>query len=139
MQLKIYTDGGSRGNPGISGAGIHVEDQDKKIIFQQSLFLGKKTNNESEYLAFFSALEWLKTFTSPSIDKVSCFLDSKLVVEQINKRWKIKEDRLRKLALQCWQILAVLPYSVEIKHVVRAKNEAADRLANEAMDKAADN
>lgn len=134
MELKIYTDGGSRGNPGIAGGGVVVENQEK-VVFEKSVFFGQKTNNEAEYLAFLTALEWLVDFSvSNQIVKVDFFLDSKLVVEQINKNWKIKEDRLRKLANEAWTKLATLPYPIKITHVLRNKNTVADALANQAMD-----
>lgn len=137
MSLKIYTDGGSRGNPGIAGGGIYIT-LDNKAVLKQSLCLGKKTNNEAEYLSFLAALLWLKKqnkkFGTEKFTDVEMFLDSKLVVEQINKQWKIKEPRLAKLAQKCWEIMDKLPYSFKISHVRRELNKHADELANVAMD-----
>ena len=134
--LKIFTDGGSRGNPGISGAGFVVfNDQDERI-FEDSIFLGKKTNNEAEYLGFLGSLKWVNKNKLSNTGHIHWFLDSKLVVEQMNKKWKIKEDRLKKIAQNCWEILDTLPHSYKISHITRDKNASADELANKAMDSA---
>jgi ribonuclease HI/probable phosphoglycerate mutase len=139
MELKIFTDGGSRGNPGIAGGGVVVYHLDQ-VIFEKAIFWGQKTNNESEYLAFLAALDWLSDFSvGNQISKVEFFLDSKLVVEQINKKWQIKEPRLREFANQAWQKLSALPCQVSITHILRKDNAQADALANQAMDAADEN
>jgi ribonuclease HI len=136
MQLTIHADGGSRGNPGIAGGGIVVYS-DEQEIYATGISFGTKTNNEAEYLAVLNALKWLTEFSKQqTISNVQFFLDSKLVVEQLNKTWKVKEPRLKPLATQCWQILESLPYQIKFSHVRRAYNEQADLLANQAMDAA---
>lgn len=136
MQEKIiiFTDGGSRGNPGLAGAGVFIADEKGNEIYKEYKFLGLKTNNEAEYLAMNLALKYLKTNLKPSTEIVFK-LDSKLVVEQMNKNWQIKEERLRLLAEENWKILKLLPYSsCLIKHIPRSENKMADLLANQAMD-----
>lgn len=134
-KLKIYTDGGARGNPGPAGIGVFVIDQQQQQVFSESKFIGPATNNEAEYKAFLASLEWLKTYVkSTSIDEVEWFLDSKLVVEQVNQNWKIKEKRLLDLAQQAWKILSSLNCKFKIFHVKREQNEQADALVNEALD-----
>jgi len=136
MQEKIivFTDGGSRGNPGPAGIGVYITDEFGQEIYREHKFLGIKTNNESEYLALNLALNYLKKELKKSIALVFK-LDSKLVVEQMNKNWQIKEDRLRTLAEENWKLLSSLPHSTcEIKHIPRAENKVADMLANQAMD-----
>lgn len=138
-QIKVYTDGGSRGNPGIAGAGVYMEDELGREFYREAKYLGTKTNNEAEYSAFLMAIDHLLRYeikNPQKIDKVEFFLDSKLVVEQINKRWKIKKAELKQLAESSWKNLSTLPYPVYIKHIVREKNQLADQLANEAMDRA---
>lgn len=138
-QIKVYTDGGSRGNPGIAGAGVYMEDELGREFYREAKYLGTKTNNEAEYSAFLMAIDHLLRYeikNPQKIDKVEFFLDSKLVVEQINKRWKIKKAELKQLAESSWKNLSTLPYPVFIKHLVREKNQLADQLANEAMDRA---
>jgi ribonuclease HI len=133
-KLKIFTDGGSRGNPGPAGIGVWVET-DKDAVFKQSLYIGRATNNEAEYRAFLASLNWLEQYLlTNKVSGVEWFLDSKLVVEQINQNWKIKEERLRKIARQCWQKLAGLNVDYKIKHVLREKNKQADLLVNQAID-----
>lgn len=136
MQEKIiiFTDGGSRGNPGISGAGVFMVDEKNQEIYREHKYLGLKTNNEAEYLALNLALNYLKNKLKKPTALVFK-LDSKLVVEQMNKNWKIKEGRLKVLAEDNWKILSLLPHSTcEIKYIPRAENEVADALANQAMD-----
>lgn len=134
MQLTIYTDGGSRGNPGVAGGGVIVK-ADGKILHTARLPFGLKTNNEAEYLAVKAALEWLQEFVAEQpVSGTQFLLDSKLVVEQLNRRWKIKEPRLQPLAQECWAIIATFSFSPEFTHVAREQNAEADLLANEAMD-----
>ena len=138
-QIKVYTDGGSRGNPGIAGAGVYMEDELGREFYREAKYLGTKTNNEAEYSAFLMAIDHLLRYeikNPQKIDKVEFFFDSKLVVEQINKRWKIKKAELKQLAESSWKNLSTLPYPIYIKHLVREKNQLADQLANEAMDRA---
>lgn len=133
-KMIVFTDGGSRGNPGIAGAGIYITDATGQEIHREHHFLGLKTNNEAEYLALNLALKYLqKNLRESSI--LIFKLDSKLVVEQMNKNWKIKEARLQSLAAENWQILSSLPCSShEFKHIPREENKMADMLANQAMD-----
>lgn len=134
-KLQIFTDGASRGNPGLAGAGVFVCYEDGKSLLEQAIFLGVKTNNEAEYLAFLASVIWLnKKQTVFKIDEVVWYLDSKLIVEQINRNWQIKESRLQELAKRCWQELVALPYQYSIKHIPREQNKQADGLANLAMD-----
>lgn len=137
--IEIFTDGGSRSNPGIAGLGVHIQDATGATLQQLSQFLGIKTNNEAEYLAFLKALEFLREFAAVAKKQqreleFHFFADSKLLVEQLNRHWKIKEPRLQQLAQQAWQGLAALPYPYTLQHVLRAKNKQADQLANQAMD-----
>lgn len=136
-KITIFTDGGSRGNPGVSGAGVFMIDENNHEFCREHKYLGLKTNNEAEYLALNLALNYLKDKLKKPTALVFK-LDSKLVVEQMNKNWKIKESRLRALAEENWKILSLLPCSTcEIKYIPRAENEIADMLANQAMDSAA--
>lgn len=139
--LKVYTDGGSRGNPGKAGIGVYIENEKGETVFEAKQFLGLKTNNEAEYLAFIRAVKFLQNYCSDAIEVgreiiIEFYSDSKLVVEQLNKNWKIKEPRLQELSKEAWLILASLPYSYRIQHILRAGNKRADLLANLAMDAA---
>lgn len=137
-QLVIFTDGGARGNPGPAGAGVYVVDQVGQEVFSQHSFLGTCTNNEAEYLALELAIVWLINYLQDNGDLVGVEfnLDSKLVVEQMNRRWKIKEPRLYQLALRNLRLLDQVGVSYEINYIPREKNKRADLLANQAMDQA---
>lgn len=133
-KVIVFTDGGSRGNPGLAGAGVFVTNEAGEEIHKDYKFLGTKTNNEAEYLAMNLALKYLKRTIVP-LTEIVFKLDSKLVVEQMNKNWQIKEARLQALAQENWEILKVLPCSsCKITYIPRAENKMADLLANQAMD-----
>ena len=135
MYLKIFTDGGSRGNPGPGGVGVYVVDQDDKIIFQHGKFLGTVTNNQAEYQAFQISLDWLLEYSKKhQVQKINWFLDSKLVVEQLNHRWKIKNEEIKKIAGQIFAKLNQLGFLYSIKHIPREENSKADELVNRAVD-----
>jgi len=137
MRLIIHTDGGSRGNPGVAGGGMVVLDEKKRELHSEGFSFGTKTNNEAEYLAVIEAITWLQRFAQEnSVETVRFVLDSKLVVEQLSRHWKIREQRLKDLAAECWQYAGTLPFPIEFFHVLRHKNARADLLANEAMDRA---
>ena len=136
MDLIINTDGGARGNPGPAAIGVFVV-ANEAVVYESALYLGTKTNNEAEYLAILHALEWLQTFCQThEISSVAFKLDSQLVVNQLQRNWKIKEDRLRELAQHCWQIMNSLSVAFTISYVPRAQNVQADRLVNQALDAA---
>jgi len=116
-KIIIFTDGGSRGNPGLAGAGVFITDESGREIYREQSFLGLKTNNEAEYLALNLALRYLQKYLKDKADKQLIFkLDSKLVVEQMNKNWQIKEARLRALAEENWQILSTIPILLMLLH-----------------------
>jgi ribonuclease HI len=93
-------------------------------------WLGVATNNEAEYHAL---IEGLKAVSEWKPDRLEVYLDSKLVVEQVNGRWRVKEARLQTLQAKAKELLAAFP-EVEIKHVERERNKGADALANIAID-----
>jgi ribonuclease H / adenosylcobalamin/alpha-ribazole phosphatase len=107
-----------------------IEDENGMRLRGLHRFLGKATNNEAEYEAL---IEGLKAVSEWKPDRLEIFLDSKLVVEQVNGRWKVKEARLQSLLTKAKELLAGFP-EVEIKHVERERNKGADALANMAMD-----
>lgn len=133
--LTINCDGGSRGNPGPAACAF-VASEDGNIVYQQSKFLGIATNNEAEYLAVLLALKWLKSFSL--INKyslVNFVLDSELVVKQINKIYKVKNQRLSKFYLEINKLIKELKIKIEFKNVLREKNKKADSLVNIELDK----
>lgn len=141
--LRIFTDGASRGNPGEAAAGVAIYGAEGTLISGHHQYLGLHTNNEAEYLAVKYSLTWFETsegrqaLESGEIDKIEWYLDSKLVVEQLMKRWKIKEARLAALALEIWQELTKVNLNYSFHHVPREQNKLADSLANQALDERA--
>jgi len=126
----LYTDGGSRGNPGPSGAGGVIMDSTGTIVAEISVYLGVATNNQAEYRSLILTLE---RAIELGIKKVCCYMDSSLVVNQVNKRWKINNEILIELCEQVNQIIGNFE-SFRLTHVFRDSNKYADSLANKAMD-----
>lgn len=121
-----YFDGGSRGNPGVAGAGYVIRDGDK--CYAGYVYVGdNNTNNEAEYTG---ALELLKRAAAEGIRKIHVIGDSKLVVMQAQSKWKCNKEHLAKLRQQCWDV----PIEATWEHVPRADNKEADLLSNVAMD-----
>lgn len=137
--VQIFTDGGARGNPGPAAIGV-VAKVGETILHEEARFLGHQTNNEAEYAAFQSSLTWLLSYLAEHATEVMSIvwnLDSMLVVEQLTRRWKIKEPRLQVLAQEIWQNLAKVSCTYQIQYIPRAQNAHADRLVNQALDLAA--
>jgi ribonuclease HI len=128
--LRVFTDGASRGNPGPAGLGVVIEDAEGMRLRGLHRWLGRATNNEAEYHAL---IEGLKAVGEWHPDRLEVYLDSKLVVEQINGRWKIKKQELAPLLRQAAELLQGFG-EWEVKHVEREKNRGADALANMAID-----
>ena len=135
MIISVHTDGGSRGNPGPSGFGVSINDETQKILYQKGVFLGIMTNNEAEYAGLTHALEWLATNQDIyPIERINLFMDSELIVNQLNGKYKVKAEHLKPLYLNCLKLIASIKAPLEIRHVMREKNSLADELANQAMD-----
>ncbi len=127
--VEVYTDGASRGNPGESGIGVLIvrEDFTKEEIKE---YIGKGTNNEAEYKALIRALRYL---LDHGIRAVRVHTDSKLVANQINGLWKVKDSKLKILHEEVKNLIPNLE-EFKIGYVPRNRNVEADRLANEAID-----
>ncbi|MGC5011969.1 histidine phosphatase family protein [Streptosporangium sp. DT93] len=131
----VEADGGSRGNPGPAGYGAVVKDAaDGQILVETAEAIGTQTNNVAEYRGLIAGLASLLALAGDGA-KVEVRMDSKLVVEQMAGRWKIKNEGLRPLALEAGALARRL--KVTWRWIPREKNKDADRLANEAMDAAA--
>ncbi|HET8615464.1 MAG TPA: bifunctional RNase H/acid phosphatase [Actinomycetales bacterium] len=133
-RFVVETDGGSRGNPGPAAFGALVRDAETgQVLAEQAEFLGVVSNNVAEYSGLVAGLRMARTLDPTCTVEVR--MDSKLVVEQMSGRWKIKHEDMRRLALEARDV--VDPARVTYTWVPRALNKDADRLANEAMDDAA--
>lgn len=133
--IYIFTDGGSRGNPGPAGCGVVIQkciDSMCSTVGEHHRYIGETTNNQAEYQALVLALEELSKL-NPS-QKVLFHLDSRLVVEQINGRYKMKNAGLKPLFDTVKQNLLQLQGGYQFEYIPRERNAQADRLANQAMD-----
>lgn len=136
MQINVYTDGGSRGNPGISGFGLVIYNDKKEIIYQESTFLGIKTNNEAEYSGFLSALKWiLDNKDNYKITQVNFFADSQLMIRQLQGIYKVKSPNLVPIFAKAQKLITEINLPIKYQDVRREFNKLADELANQAMDR----
>lgn len=132
--IKIYTDGGARGNPGPS-AGAFVVILDGRIIHKNALYFGVRTNNEAEYGALIAALSWLsKNKTLVKNKAAIIYMDSELVVKQLTGLYKIKNNNLKILANKVKTLEKKIEGEVFYKSIVREKNRLADTLLNKKID-----
>ncbi len=135
-KIKVYIDGGARGNPGPAALGVAVISETGQVLKKYGKFLGRTTNNEAEYQALIFALKKLKLIFGKEKIK-SLFIeissDSQLLVGQMTGRYKVINQRIQNLFLQAWNL------KTEFKHlsflfVPREQNKLADKLVNEALD-----
>ncbi|MEP7333580.1 MAG: reverse transcriptase-like protein [Terracoccus sp.] len=135
-RLVIEADGGSRGNPGVAGYGALVrEPSTGEVLVELAEPLGKVSNNVAEYSGLIAGLRAVLDIDAAA--SVVARLDSKLVVEQMAGRWKIKHEDMRRLALKARELCSEISAaggSVDFEWIPREKNKAADALSNEAMD-----
>lgn len=133
MKLIVEADGGSRGNPGPAGYGALVCDAESgELLAECSEGIGVATNNVAEYQGLIAGLRASIELGGASA-QVEVRMDSKLVVEQMSGRWKVKHPAMRTLALEAGRLVGQLG-SVRYTWIPRERNKRADRLANEAMD-----
>jgi len=129
-KLVIYTDGGARGNPGPAASGVVIFNDQKKMIGEYSKFLGETTNNQAEYRAVLLALEKALELEGTEIVLYS---DSELIVNQLNRKYKVKNKELSTIFVKIWNIAQKFD-SVSYHHVPREKNKLADAQVNECLD-----
>lgn len=130
MFYKIYTDGASRGNPGPSAAGGVIYNDADEMFIEISEYLGIQTNNFAEYM---SLVLTLRKAIELGVKNVVVFMDSSLVVNQVNGVWKINNTVLRELNNQVQKMKTEFE-TFKISHVFRESNKVADKLANRALD-----
>ena len=127
----IMSDGGSRGNPGIAGSGAVLYDMNKKEIGRDGIFCGVQTNNFAEYEGMICGLNLaLKN----NVTDLEVYMDSKLIVEQMSGRWKVKNANIKPL-FERGKNIAKQFEKISYHHVRREKNTVADSIANEVMDR----
>ena len=133
-EIQIYTDGGARGNPG-PAASSFVVIKDNKTIFEDSIFLGTATNNMAEYQAVLAAYNWLSIFLKNiSVNRINFFLDSQLVVNQLNGKYKIKSVKLKPIIENILNIQNKIKCEISYSFIRRKYNRRADFLLNKKLD-----
>ena len=130
MRYQLFCDGASRSNPGDASIGISIL-LDGKEVHTISKKIGIATNNEAEYQSLIDGLNYC---VDNSIKEIEVFLDSNLVVEQVNKNFKVKAGNLKVLNSKVDDLIQEFNF-IEINHVYREANKRADQLANMALDK----
>lgn len=141
MRYFIKTDGASRGNPGLSGWGGVVEDENGRILLEVKGFLGIATNNEAEYQAISFTLASLASMLGGTASEefdgfdvdVICFSDSQLAVRQLNGQYKVSE-KFQDIHRTILEMKEKIFKGVTFNHIPRTENSLADRLANDAID-----
>ncbi|WP_433974597.1 ribonuclease HI family protein [Tunturiibacter lichenicola] len=129
--INAHCDGGARGNPGPSGYGALIQNDEGVVLAELSEFLGMRTNNYAEYSGLLGCLQYALDHNHPRLRVVS---DSELMVKQIQGKYQVKSPDLKPLFEEAKRRIAKLE-KFEISHALRHKNKDADRLANEAMDR----
>jgi ribonuclease HI len=127
--VTLFTDGGARGNPGPAAIGYLIKEN-KAVIAEHGECIGETTNNVAEYIALLSGLRHAHKLGA---SEVHCKLDSLLVVEQLNRRYKVKDANLAKLFTKVWNLCQEFK-RVTFTHIRREENVQADKLVNRALD-----
>lgn len=138
-KIICFTDGGARGNPGISGVGIVAQSESGEILFEGSQFLGNATNNFAEYAAVVLLLTELKKRFGKTTKQTDfeIRLDSELVQKQLSREYQIKEPSLVPQFIEIHNLCVSSFPHIRFAHIRREDNARADALANEAMDRRA--
>lgn len=127
---KLYFDGASRCNPGLAGYGGVIYNDTEEVLTYYDKFNNPKTNNYAEYYAVYVGLS---KAIELGIKELEVYGDSNLVVQQLNKKWKVKSDNLREIFNKCCNLIEKFD-SITFQHVLRKYNKRADELANKGID-----
>lgn len=130
MKYITFTDGGARGNPGPAAIGGVVYDEHQKKCAEISRYIGETTNNQAEYQALLATLTEVQKLGGREVD---CYLDSELVVRQMNRIYKVKDPGLAAIFVQIHNLVVQIG-TVRFHHVRREQNKEADALVNKALD-----
>ena len=136
-KIIVYTDGGSRGNPGPAAIGVVIKNAEGSLIKSFGEAIGNTTNNEAEYRAVIFALQKIKAlFGGKKIKNLDVLvnMDSELVVRQLTGEYKIEEEKLFPFFIKIWNLKMDFR-EIKFKHVPREKNKEADAQVNEALDR----
>ena len=134
----INIDGGSRGNPGPAAVGVVIKTENNQLIESISKFIGITTNNEAEYQALIAALEYLSQYKEKlNLTEnilIDFYIDSKLIVNQVNGFFKVKNSRIRNFIYKIRELEIGIPGKIVYQLIPREKNSQADLLVNQALD-----
>lgn len=128
----MFTDGGARGNPGPAAIGVVIKNKKHEILHKIGKYIGVATNNDAEYIALLEGLSFLVESKYPQVE---CYLDSELVVKQLNGLYKVKNEKMKKY----WTNIKSLEKhftKISYHHVKRENNKLADELVNQVLDSA---
>ena len=131
MTLLGFTDGASRGNPGESGIGVVLKDQQGTTVTARGEYIGKATNNVAEYCALKHCLSLAGAL---GCTRLIVHSDSELMVKQLQGLYRVKDVGLKRHFADVQAALKKAPFTFEIRHVDRSQNKEADNLANRAID-----
>ena len=137
-KIIVFTDGGSRGNPGPAAVGFVIKDASENLIKSHGETIGEATNNEAEYRAVVSALKKIKALLGKKKCKelsVEVNMDSELVQKQLTGKYKIENKKLAPFFLEIWNLKLDFG-GVSFQHLPRERNKEADRMVNQALDDA---
>ena len=130
MKYVLFTDGGSRGNPGHAASAAILKDSAGKIVSQTGAYVGVATNNVAEYRALVIGLTMA---IEMKVKDITCCLDSELVVRQMQGSYKVKNERMKQLWGEVNKLTKTFD-TIEFKHITRDKNSEADALVNNVLD-----
>ncbi len=131
MTLHGFTDGASRGNPGESGIGLIVRDENGRLVASAHGHIGITTNNVAEYVALLTLLKKAGTLRC---SRLVAHSDSELMVRQINGQYRVRDTELKEYHRKVQRLLARAPFEFELKFIPREENRDADRLANAGIE-----
>jgi Ribonuclease HI len=133
--ITIFTDGGSRGNPGPAALGVFIQDEKGQELARIGKALGETTNNVAEYSAIVEGLNWLlENKERLNIGNVNFYMDSQLACSQLNGVYKVKNPRIREFVFEIRQKEAALGIPIIYAHVSREQNTKADFMVNQTLD-----
>ena len=128
--ITLFVDGASRNNPGQSGAGLYLL-RDSQVVCERGFYLGIKTNNQAEYIAFLLGFFFIGDYYQEG-DQVRVVSDSQLLVMQVNGKYKINNTALKPLHALAQKMVRL--YNAHVFHVLRTENTHADAMANQGLD-----
>lgn len=137
MNLTIFTDGGSRGNPGPAAYGFSITNNENQELAGVGKYIGNNTNNVAEYSAVVEALKWVVGHRESlgDISGISFFMDSELICRQLNGQYKVKHPIMQEYFFTVQNLLKEINLPTTFTHVRRENNKRADALVNEALDR----